>query len=61
MDRPLGSTYAALGEKDQAFEWYERAFRERDALLVFLKVDPMFYGVRSDPRFTALMKRVGLV
>ena len=57
----IGSIYAALGDKDQAFEWYERALRERDVLLVLLNVDPMFDGVRSDARFGALMKRVGLV
>ena len=57
----IGSIYAALGEKDHAFEWYERAFRERDVLLVLMKVDPMFDGVRTDPRFGDLMRRVGLV
>ncbi|CAN5618648.1 hypothetical protein BH18ACI3_BH18ACI3_19490 [soil metagenome] len=56
----IGSIYAALGEKDQAFEWYERALRERDVLLVLMKVEPMFDGVRSDPRFPELMRRVGL-
>ncbi|HUR99807.1 MAG TPA: tetratricopeptide repeat protein, partial [Pyrinomonadaceae bacterium] len=57
----IGSIYAALGEKDEAFEWYERALRERDVLLVLMKVDPMFDGVRSEPQFKELMKRVGLV
>ncbi|MFL6467665.1 MAG: TPR end-of-group domain-containing protein, partial [Pyrinomonadaceae bacterium] len=56
----IGSIYAALGEQDKAFEWYERALRERDVLLVLMKVDPMFDSVRSDPRFTALLKRLNL-
>jgi DNA-binding winged helix-turn-helix (wHTH) protein/TolB-like protein/Flp pilus assembly protein TadD len=56
----IGSLYAALGEKDKAFEWYERALRERDVLLVLMKVDPMFDNVRADARFGDLMRRVGL-
>jgi DNA-binding winged helix-turn-helix (wHTH) protein/TolB-like protein/Tfp pilus assembly protein PilF len=56
----IGAVYAALGESDRAFEWFERAFRERDPLLVLLKVEPMFDEVRSDPRFADLVRRVGL-
>ncbi|HJS51181.1 MAG TPA: tetratricopeptide repeat protein [Pyrinomonadaceae bacterium] len=56
----IGSIYVALGENDKAFEWFDRAFLQRDYLLVMTKVDPMFDNVRSDPRFAALMQRVGL-
>ncbi|NLP10778.1 tetratricopeptide repeat protein [bacterium] len=52
--------YAALGEKDQAFAWLEKAYQERSSGLLFLKVDPSFDNLRSDPRFTALLKKVGL-
>jgi hypothetical protein len=48
-----------LGDKDQAFAWIEEGYRSRDSLLVFLKVDPIFDGLRSDPRFTDLLHRVG--
>jgi eukaryotic-like serine/threonine-protein kinase len=53
-------SYALLGEKDQAFEWLEQAYRERDNWLVMLKVFPWWDGLRSDPRFTDLVRRVGL-
>jgi tetratricopeptide (TPR) repeat protein len=52
--------HAALGEKDQAFAGLDKAYDGRDYILVFLKVDPMFDRLRSDPRFADLMRRVGL-
>jgi serine/threonine-protein kinase len=52
--------YAALGEHDQAFAWLEKAYDGRDSILVFLKVEPPFDKLRSDPRFERLLQRVGL-
>jgi tetratricopeptide (TPR) repeat protein len=51
--------YASLGEKDRAFEWLERAFRDRCAELVELKIDPRLAPLRSDSRFLSLVRRVG--
>ncbi len=50
----------ALGEKDQAFDWMDKAYADRSAWLVNLKVDPFFDAVRSDARFADLLRRVGL-
>ena len=47
--------YIALGDKDQAFAWLQKADKARDALLARLKVDP-FDALRSDPRFTDLVR-----
>jgi len=52
--------YAALGEKDQAFAWLDKAYEGRDFILVLLKAEPMFDNLRSDPRFANLVRRVGL-
>lgn len=52
--------YAALGETDQAFEWLEKGYRERDGWLLNLNVDPALDPLRSDPRFARLVKRMGL-
>jgi TolB-like protein/tetratricopeptide (TPR) repeat protein len=52
--------YAGLGEKDEAFHWLEDAFRAHDVGLVYLQVDPCLDPLRSDPRFTDLLRRVGL-
>jgi serine/threonine protein kinase/tetratricopeptide (TPR) repeat protein len=49
-----------LGEKDQAFDWLQRAYQDRAAWMIYLKVDPLFDPVRSDPRFIDLLRRVGL-
>jgi DNA-binding winged helix-turn-helix (wHTH) protein/TolB-like protein/Tfp pilus assembly protein PilF len=51
--------YAALGDKDQAFAWLERAYEERDWDLGLLNVDPKLDSLRSDPRFANLLNRVG--
>jgi len=53
-----GVIYIALGEKDQALEWLEKAYQERAAGIVILKVDPMLDPLRSDPRFQALLRRM---
>jgi eukaryotic-like serine/threonine-protein kinase len=52
--------YAALGDKDQAFAWLEKSIEEHDLITVRLKVDARFDSLRSDPRFAALVRRVGL-
>lgn len=52
--------YASIGEKDLAFEWLEKAYEERSPLLVYAKVMPYYDTLRSDPRFTSLLKRLGL-
>jgi serine/threonine-protein kinase len=52
--------YAGLGDKERAFEWLEKGYTERDDTLTKLKTDPLFDSLRSDPRYTDLMRRVGL-
>jgi eukaryotic-like serine/threonine-protein kinase len=56
----IATIHTALGEKDQAFEWLRRAYEERYSGLAYLKNDPALDGLRSDPRFADLMRRVGL-
>lgn len=56
----IAIVYAGLGEKDQAFEWLEKAYAARDKGLTYLKIDPCLDPLRSDPRFNELLRRVGL-
>lgn len=56
----VAAIYAALGEKDQAFKWLEKAYEERDVWLINLKVDPVFSRLGSDKRFSDLLSRAGL-
>ena len=54
------AAYVALGEKDAAFFWLEKAFKERSGLMVFLRTAPEYDPLRNDPRFQDLLRRVGL-
>jgi len=56
----LANLYFALGEKDKGFKWLDKAYEERDSTLLEIKVDPGFDSVRSDSRFTAMLKKIGL-
>jgi TolB-like protein/uncharacterized protein HemY len=55
----IARIYFALEENDQGFIWLIKAYEEQQSLR-FLKVHPLYDHVRSDPRFKALMKKVGL-
>ena len=52
--------YTALNEKDQAFQWLNKAYDERSHSLVRLRTDPRWINIRSDKRFAALVDKVGL-
>jgi TolB-like protein/Tfp pilus assembly protein PilF len=52
--------HSGLGDKDRAFELLEESYRQHSANLAFLKLDPFWDGLRSDPRYTDLLRRVGL-
>jgi eukaryotic-like serine/threonine-protein kinase len=52
--------YTGLGDKEQAFVYLEKSFQERSTWLMFIKVDPRFDPLRSDPRFADLLRRMGL-
>ena len=52
--------HLGLDEKDQAFAWLEKAYEERENRLAILAEDPVWDGLRSDPRFDNLLRRIGL-
>jgi TolB-like protein/DNA-binding winged helix-turn-helix (wHTH) protein/Tfp pilus assembly protein PilF len=55
----VASLWAFVGNEDRAFAWLERAVAERSPTLTLLAVHPSWDGLRADPRFAALVKRVG--
>jgi tetratricopeptide (TPR) repeat protein len=56
----IARIHAALGERHQAFEWLQKACEERYVGVIWLKVDPTWDNLRSDPRFDAILQQMGL-
>jgi len=56
----IAQVHAYRGEVDDAFRWLDRAFREHDSGMLGLKTDPLVRNLHGDPRFQALLSRMGL-
>jgi TolB-like protein/Tfp pilus assembly protein PilF len=56
----IAEACAWRGEKDRAFEWLERAYRQRDGGLSFIKISPMLTSLHGDPRLSALLHKLKL-
>jgi TolB-like protein/tetratricopeptide (TPR) repeat protein len=56
----IAAVYAWRGEKDQAFEWLDRAYDQHDTGMPRLRYDPTLASLHDDPRFAALVKKMGL-
>jgi tetratricopeptide (TPR) repeat protein len=52
--------YADLGEKDQVFDWLDKAYSQKAGSLPYIKIVKSMDRFRSDPRYTDLLKRMGL-
>ena len=60
--KSLAFAWIAIGldETEQAFAWLEQAYAERDPYLTLLNADPVYDRLRADPRFIALVQKIGL-
>ena len=56
----VAEVYAWRGDRDAAFSWLERAYTQHDGTLVQIKFDPLLAKLRDDPRFAAIVKKMGL-
>jgi TolB-like protein/DNA-binding winged helix-turn-helix (wHTH) protein/cytochrome c-type biogenesis protein CcmH/NrfG len=54
----IAEVYAFRNQSDEAFEWLDRAYGQRNAGLIVTKVDPLLKSLRHDPRFAALLKKL---
>ena len=54
----FASVYIGLGDKDEALAWLEKGYQQHDFWITFLKGEPIFDSLRSDPRFQDLVRRV---
>jgi tetratricopeptide (TPR) repeat protein len=56
----IAIAYAGLGDNDEAFKWLEKALQTRSGAFNEVNADPIFDRLRPDPRFAALLRRMGL-
>jgi tetratricopeptide (TPR) repeat protein len=54
----IAAVYTFLGESSRAFEWLEKAYQDRTSRLPWIKLDPRFDPLHSDPRFKSLLRRM---
>jgi len=56
----IAEIYAFRNQTDEAFEWLDRAYSQRDPSLMSTKMDPLLKSLHNDPRFAALLKKLNL-
>jgi predicted Zn-dependent protease len=56
----IGTVYATLGEKDEAFRWIDKGVQDRADCMIWMKNEPWMKPLQSDPRFQGVTSRVGL-
>jgi eukaryotic-like serine/threonine-protein kinase len=56
----IAAVYVRLGDRDKAFDWLNKAYEARSPYLLALKVDRQWNPIRDDPRFAALVRKIGL-
>ena len=56
----IATIYAFRNQTDEAFEWLDRAYAQRDPSLMSTKVEPLLNSLHNDPRFAALLKKLNL-
>jgi serine/threonine-protein kinase len=52
--------YFVMGDKENGFQWLEKSFEERERILTFIRFNPIFDNIRSEPRFKAILKKMNL-
>jgi serine/threonine-protein kinase len=56
----FATIHSGMGEKSTALDWLDRAYVERNDRLVYLGADPIADPLRSEPRFTQLLRKIGV-
>jgi hypothetical protein len=54
----MAMIYHGLGEKEETYDWLEKALAERSFWLLWLKTEPLLDEIRSEPRFQNLLRKV---
>ena len=56
----FASIYRGLGEKEKALDWLEKSYEDQESACWYLTVEPVYDSVRNEPRFQAILKKLGL-
>jgi hypothetical protein len=56
----IAMIYASRNKPDNAFEWLDRAYAQRDPSMMSTKVEPLLNSLHNDPRYVALLKKLNL-
>jgi len=56
----IAIVYAFRNQRNEAFQWLDRAYAQHDGGLIFIKIDPLLKNLHSDPRYTALLEKLHL-
>ncbi len=56
----IASMYAGIGDKENAFKWLEQCYQDHSGELIYIRIEPTFDTLHDDPRYTALLKKIGL-
>jgi tetratricopeptide (TPR) repeat protein len=56
--RSIAEIYLGLGDADQAFDWLNKAFEQRNGWLIHIRENPRYDAVRNDPRYQSLVRRM---
>jgi tetratricopeptide (TPR) repeat protein len=56
----IAAIYAGMGDRDEAFAWLEKSFKEHNTAMTNLRIDPFFESLSDDPRFKDIIRRMGL-
>jgi DNA-binding winged helix-turn-helix (wHTH) protein/TolB-like protein len=54
----IATVYAFRNQRDEAFQWLDRAYAQHDGGLIFIKIDPLLKNLHNDPRYTALLEKL---
>jgi len=55
----IAAIYTGMGEKDLAIQWLQKAYRDHEVELYWLKIEPLFNSLHNDPRFKDLQSKIG--
>ena len=54
----FATIYLGLGQKEKCLDWLEKSYEQQDSACWYLEIDQIYDGIRNEPRFQALVKKI---